>query len=125
MSTAAYSIKVFGYYLLALGASLVSYPNMVLALFGVPGSGEVWIRVVGLLAFNIGLYYWFAAVGEATSVFRGSVYTRVLTFVAFIAFVALGLAPSALILFGTVDFAGALWTYMALKPVGAGATARA
>lgn len=115
MSKAAFSIKAFGVYLLALGVCLVFVPNLLLSVFGMPRTDEVWIRVVGLLVFNIGLYYWFAAQGEATSVFRASVYTRVLVLVAFAAFAALGLAPPMLVLFGVADFAGGVWTWFALK----------
>jgi hypothetical protein len=37
----------------------------------------------------------------------------------FIAFVALGFAPPALILFGVIDAAAALWTALALRADGA------
>lgn len=115
MSKAAFSIKAFGVYLLLLGVSLVLVPNLLLGVFAMPRTDEVWIRVVGVLVFNIGLYYWFAAQGEATSVFRASIATRVLVLVAFAAFAALGFAPPMLVLFGLADFAGALWTWQALK----------
>ncbi|MFO1341358.1 MAG: hypothetical protein U1F53_24595, partial [Burkholderiaceae bacterium] len=115
MSKAAFSIKAFGVYLLVLGVCLVLVPNLLLGLFAMPRTDEVWIRVVGVLVFNIGLYYWFAAQGEATSVFRASIATRVLVLVAFAAFAALGFAPPMLVLFGLADFAGALWTWQALK----------
>lgn len=124
MSKAAFSIKAFGVYLLGLGVCLVAVPNLLLSVFAMPHTDEVWIRVVGLLAFNIGLYYWFAAQGEATGVFRASIYTRVLVLVAFAAFAALGFAPPMLVLFGVADFTGAVWTWRALKSDhGAGAGA--
>ncbi len=126
MPKAAFSIKAFGVYLLVLGVSLVLVPNLLLSVFGMPRTDEVWIRVVGVLVFNIGVYYWFAAQGEATSVFRASIYTRVLVLVAFAAFAALGLAPPMLVLFGAADFAGAVWTWQALmRDQGAGAAAHA
>ncbi len=115
MSKAAFTIKAFGIYVLVLSLGLIFAPNLLLAPFGIPATNEVWIRVVGVLAFNIGVYYWFAAAGEAVAVFRASVYTRVFVFVAFVAFAALGLASPMLVLFGVADLAGALWTHLALR----------
>jgi hypothetical protein len=114
MSRAAFSLKVFACYLFVLGVALVAAPNVLLGLFGL-ATGEVWIRVVGVLAFNIGAYYWAAAACEARAVFVASVATRVLVFAAFGAFVALGLARPVLVLFGAADLAGGLWTAAALR----------
>ena len=115
MSKPAFSIKVFGIYLSILGVGLTLAPNLLLGLFGIPSTNEVWIRVVGVLLFNIGIYYWFAAKANATAVFRASIYTRCLIFIAFTTFATIGLVSPALILFGAVDLAGALWTYFALR----------
>ncbi len=54
MSRAAFTVKAFGVYLLLLGAALVFVPNLLLSLLGMPPTTEVWIRVVGVLVFNIG-----------------------------------------------------------------------
>jgi hypothetical protein len=115
MSKSAFSVKAFGIYLLVLGVGLTLVPNVVLAVFGMPQTSEVWIRVVGILAFNIGVYYVYAAKCEAKAFFRASVYTRTLVLVSFAAFAALGLASPVLILFGAADFAGAIWTHLALR----------
>lgn len=115
MSKPAFSVKVFGVYLSILGIALTLVPNLLLGLFGIPDTKEVWIRVVGVLLFNIGIYYWFAANANATAVFRASIYTRCLVFVAFTAFALLGLVSPVLILFGAADLAGAIWTYFALQ----------
>jgi len=115
MSRAAFTIRAFGYYLIALGVALAVIPNLLLSLFLMPQTSEVWIRVVGLLLFNIGVYYIYASKSEATEFFRASVFTRSLVLVAFAAFVFLGLAKPMLIGFGAVDFIGAIWTWRALK----------
>lgn len=115
MSRAAFTVKAFGIYLLLLGLNLILLPNLLLAVFGMPTTSEVWIRVVGVLAFNIGVYYWYGAKSEARPVFMASVLTRVFVPVVFIAFVVLGLASPVLVLFGVVDLAGGLWTFAALR----------
>lgn len=115
MSKPAFSVKIFGVYLLLLGIGLTLVPNLLLATFGMPSTQEVWIRVVGVLLFNIGVYYWFAANDNATGLFRASIFTRTLILVAFTTFAIIGLASPLLILFGAADFAGAIWTYFAFQ----------
>ena len=117
MSKAAFTVRVFGRYLIVLGVVLVAVPNLLLSLFMMPTTSEVWIRVVGLLVFNIGVYYLYAARCEATAFFQASVFTRALVLVAFTAFVVAGLAKPMLIGFGAVDFLGGLWTWRALRRV--------
>jgi len=114
LSRAAFSLKLFAGYLFVLGLALVLQPGPLLGVFGLETT-EVWIRVVGVLAFNIGAYYWAAAACEARAVFVVSVATRALVFGAFVSFVALGLAKPVLILFGAADLAGGIWTAIALR----------
>jgi len=115
MSKPAFTLKAFGIYLLVLGVGLTVAPNQMLSLFSMPLTTEVWLRVVGVLVFNIGIYYIYAAKCEARAFFQVSVYTRCLVMAAFIAFVALGLAPPMLVLFGVADLLGAIWTQLALR----------
>lgn len=115
MSRAALTIRVFGIYLIVLGVALVAVPNLLLGMFFMPATSEVWIRVVGLLVFNIGIYYIYAARCEATEFFRASVYTRSLVLVGFAIFAFAGLAEPMLVGFGAVDFLGGIWTWRALE----------
>lgn len=115
MSSATASIRVFGVYLVILGAALVVAPNAVLAPFGVPPTSEVWVRVVGVLATALGFYYGHAARCGLVPFYRATIVARAFVFVCFGAFVLLGFAPPALALFGAVDLAGAAWTAAALK----------
>ena len=115
MSKAAFTIRIFGYYLLVLGVVLIFVPNLLLSLSFLPPTNEVWIRVLGVVLFNIGVYYIYAAKCEATAFFRASIATRTFVLLAFTAFVLLGLAKPMLVLFGATDFIGGLWTWHALK----------
>src|SRR5580704_13195262 len=99
---AASSVLWFGCYLLALGIGLVAVPNTVLGIFSVPSTNEVWIRVVGVLAFNMGFLYVRAALLGSTTFFELSVPPRIITFVALTAFVALGLVKPIIILIAVV-----------------------
>ncbi len=115
MSKPAFTIKAFGYYLIVLGVVLIFSPNILLAIFLMPSTTEVWIRVVGVLVLNIGVYYIFAAICEAKSFFKASVYTRTFVLVSFIAFSIFGLVSPMIIFFGMVDFCGGIWTHIAIK----------
>jgi hypothetical protein len=94
---------------------LILSPNILLAIFLMPTTSEVWIRVVGVLVLNIGVYYIFAALCEAKPFFKASVCTRTFVLVSFIAFAMVGLVSPMIIFFGTVDFCGGIWTHLALK----------
>ena len=115
MSKSAFSIQAFGIYIVALGLGLVFVPNLLLALFRMPPTSEVWIRVLGVVVANIGILYVVAAQSNAMTIFRATVYGRPAVFAWFAGFVALGLAPKMLLLFGAVEVAGALWTWWALR----------
>lgn len=115
MSKSARSIWFFGLYLLGLGSILLVTPNTLLGMFSLPPTTEVWIRVVGMLVLFLGVYYVQAARQEMTAFFHSTVYVRATVIVFFTAFVLLGFASPALILFGIVDFIGATWTGLALR----------
>ena len=115
MSKAAFSIKAFAFYLVPTGVGLLLMPNLLLSVFLLPDTQEVWLRVVGVLLINIGVYYWFAAAHDATQFFVASVYTRTFVFIAFCLFVFSGLAEGPLILIGAVDLAGAIWTFQSIR----------
>lgn len=115
MSRAAKSLFVFGVYLCGLGLMLLLAPNLLLRLFGVPPTNEVWIRINGMLVLCLSFYYVRASRGELTSFIRWTVWARVAVIFYFVAFVLLLAAPKALLLFGLIDLLAAAWTWLALK----------
>ena len=115
MSKAGRSVLVFGVYLVFLGDVLVAVPNLLLGVFGLPATSEVWVRVVGMLVLCLAFYYIQAARRELHDFFGWTVYVRGFVFISLVAFAALRLAHPALALFGVIDLVGALWTAMALR----------
>jgi len=115
MSKSAFSAKVFAIYLFVVGAVLVVAPNFLLSIFQIPPTSEVWIHVVGLTAFMLGVYAWVAAKHENKPFLEASVYTRFVVFLAFTTFAVIGLASPMIVLFGVADLLGGMWTHFALK----------
>jgi hypothetical protein len=115
VSKAGQSVLVFGVYLIFLGAILVAVPNLLLGLFRLPATAEVWIRVVGMLVLCLAFYYIQAARRGLGDFLRWTVYARCFVFVSMVAFVFLKLAQLPLALFGMVDLLGAIWTAVALR----------
>jgi hypothetical protein len=115
MSKSAISLFVFSIYLYILGFILVVTPDTLLQIFDFPESDGLWIRVVGMLAIILGFYYSHAARAELRPFFVWTVIARTSVLLFFIAFVVAGLARPALILFGVIDFAAAMWTLFAIR----------
>jgi len=115
MSKGAFSIFIFGLYLGTLGIVLLIIPNVLLGIFQLPSTNEVWIRIVGMLTFLLGIYYILAARKEVTDFFQWTVYVRATVILFFTAFVLLGFVKPILMLLGVVDLLGAIWTATALR----------
>ena len=115
MSKSARSLFVFSVYLFVLGIVLIVIPNVLLNLFSFPETSEVWIRVVGMLVFILGYYYFQASRSEIKKFIQWTVYGRTVVFIFFIVFVLLDFAPPILILFGFIDVVAALWTQLCLR----------
>ncbi|MCA1558449.1 MAG: hypothetical protein LC731_07920 [Acidobacteria bacterium] len=119
MSRAAKSLFVFGIYLCGLGLILLFVPNLILQLFAVPPTQEVWIRINGMFVLCLSFYYIQAARNELTMFIRWTIWARIAVIFYFAAFVLLVSAPKALLLFGLIDLLAAIWTWLALKKDGA------
>jgi hypothetical protein len=105
---------VFGAYFIPLGVMLLIIPNVLLAMFGIPGTDEVWIRVLGATVVVLGFYYISGGRAQTTWFLRASVFGRTFGALVLFVLVLLGLAPLTFLLFGMVDLAGAAWTAYAL-----------
>ena len=115
MSKSALSIRVFSIYLFILGSTLVAAPNLLLIFVGLPETHEFWIRVVGVPVLVIGYIDFMASGIELRILFGWSVRARIAATIFIGAFVTLGFAPPALLLFGAIEAAGAIWTFICLR----------
>ncbi len=115
MSNSAKTVYYFGWYLVGLGIILIVQPNFLLTLFGIAPATEVWIHIVGVLVLALSAYYITAARNNLVPILTTTVYVRLSIILFFTGFVVAGLVSPMLILFGAVDLAGAVWTYITLK----------
>lgn len=115
MNASSKSLYYFGIYLLVLGLALLIFPNSILNLFTMPSTNEPWIRVVGILVFCLGIYYYFMAPSNNVLFLTLTVYVRASIIVWFTLFVLLDWVSPMIILFGAVDLLAACWTYLLLK----------
>lgn len=115
MSRGAMSVFVFSIYLYIMGFILVVTPGTLVKIFAFPQPDGLWIRIAGVLVLILALYYSHAARAEFRPFFTWTVIARSSVLLFFIAFVIADLAPPALILFGVIDFAAAMWTFFAMR----------
>ena len=118
MKSFSTSLLVFGIYLVGMGVGLVLMPNTVLGILGFSATDDIWPRVVGVLALALAFYYISAARSGVISFAQWTVSARIGVFVFFTAFVLAKWVGVVMILLGTVDLLGALWTARALKADG-------
>ena len=115
MKKTSTTLLVFGLYLIGMGLGLLTMPNVVLGTLGLPPTDEVWIRVVGVLALVLAYYYISAARADLKTFAQWTVPARIGVFVTFTAFALLNFVGPVMIMLGSVDLLGALWTGWALK----------
>lgn len=115
MDPIARSVRVWGFYALGMGLLLMAVPDLLFAILLVPATDEPWVRVVGVLAFAIGIYYLGGASSAEVEPFaRASVAGR-LVVTAGIAVVAIVWGYWMLLLIAAVELLSALWTYSLLS----------
>lgn len=125
MSRAAKTVFAFGLYMFGQGAFLILAPNVLLGLFGLAPTTEVWVRVVGWALCVLGVYYVQAARHELRPFFQWSAVVRLLQLGFFLALVAARQAAPVLLAFSAVEFASGVWTLLALRQDGQAAPATA
>ena len=109
----ARSVILFGIYLTILGLVLVVAPDLLLGRSEFPATSEIWPRVCGTLVVIIGFFCIQGGRSSWDGFYQGSIVTRVWVMGCFSSYVLLGLAPRVLLIFGTIDLLGTLWTWFA------------
>lgn len=92
------SVLVFGTYLVGLGLTLLLVPNVLLGIFGIPRTDEVWVRILGSVLTVIGYYQIQAGRTGSEWFMRASVLGRTGIALTLFGLVAAGAAPPVIAL---------------------------
>ena len=92
-----------------------SHSYRLLPAFGLPITGEVWVRFAGLLAIFIGTYYLISARHNLLPIFKASLPLRILFAMSVFLLFFLGYAGPGLAVFSVIELLGAMWTGWALS----------
>src|SRR5215207_3942197 len=115
MTSTAKSVFYYSFYMMGMGLSLLCIPNSILGLFGFGPTDDIWIRVLGLLAFCAGMLYFYCGRTNQTGFFRVSIIERSIFFFGVLGIVLFLQADPMLALIGSVDLFGAIWTAITLR----------
>ena len=115
MTRSGRSLWVFGIYVLFVAAGLLLIPNLMLGLFGLTETNEIWIRVVGIPLILLGTYYFLAGRNDIVPFIRWSVPARASVILFYAILVLTGAVKPTILMFGLVDLLGAVWTQLSLR----------
>lgn len=117
MHSVTTSLKAFGIYLMLIpGIGLMAVPDFILDLFHLRYGEELWMaRLVGLLAFIIGIFDFSIAKHELGRLYSLTVWLRYFAALFMIGLWLSGEVEPMILLFAAIDAAGASWTLLAIK----------
>ena len=115
MTSTAKSVFYYSFYMIGMGLVLLFAPNLLLGVFGFAPTNDVWIHILGLFAFCAGLLYFYCGRTNQMGFFRVSVTERIVFFLGIVGIVLFLPASPMLILIGSIDLFGAIWTALALR----------
>lgn len=105
------------FYMVGMGVGFLFIPNVILPVFGLQTTDEVWIRILGALVVVFSGYYFVMIKEKSLPFFRASTVGRYVFCASLVAFVLLGLGEKPLYLFVALETGLAIWTHMALRKV--------
>ena len=101
-------------YMAGMGLGLVFMPGLIASMLHLGTAEELWVRVVGLLALVLCLYYYGAIQQDARWFAQASTYGRY-GFCAALALLGMLFHLPMLIVLALVEAGLAVWTHVALK----------
>ena len=117
MSRAAFSLFVFGIYMICIGIFFLFFPNIIFMILAYPTDPDIASRVLGMVIIIIAYYYVRSALDEEgmREFYKWTVHTRASVIIFLIFFVVFRLVSPLIIIFSVIDLAGAIWTFWALR----------
>lgn len=117
MRSTANSLYVFGLYLMFIpGFGLMCCPEALLDFFQLESGDQLWLaRMVGLLAFCLGVFEWNIAKHAVTPLYKVTVYLRYGAALFMVGLWIIGEAGVMILGFSVFDALGATWTLSTLS----------
>lgn len=116
MNKARFSLLAFGLYMVfAAGFGFMLIPMPILHFFHLAAGDDLWIRFVGMLASILGFYYIQVARSGLDVFIPWTVLGRYYAAAFMMLLVILRMIGPSLLIFATIDIAGATWTWLALR----------
>jgi hypothetical protein len=115
LSSSACSVLAYGVYIIVVGAAFLLFPNVGLRLMGLKTTTEVWIHIMSWFVIWVGIYYIVSALSESRAFIRATVYGRPTFIVSSSGIVALGMIEPVFLIFGAIDLATAVWTFLLMR----------
>ena len=115
MKNSNLSLNIFGWYLVLVGIGFMIAPHQLLSLFGLSAGDDIWIRMVGLLASIIGVYYLLVVRAQLVLFYGWTVPIRYVAAVFMLSMYLLGKVGYPILLFAAIDAIAATWTWVELK----------
>ena len=112
------SLRTFAIYLILIpGIGLMAMPELLLEVFQLSyGSESLWMaRLIGYLAFALGIYYFYLAKHQATPFYRITVVLRFLAAAFMVGLWLTGEVEVMILIFAAPDSLGAAWTALTIR----------
>ena len=113
---ASSSLKVQMIYVAISGALLTFIPNIILGLFSLAPTNEIWIRILGLIVFILAILYWSIIKSGDRNIIEATVWGRIVAGVGII-ILSIQFGHPVLSIFAIVDLLTAAWTWYELKKI--------
>lgn len=116
MSKSGRSLFIFSFYVMLSGLILLIVPKFILGFCGLPENSDTVARILGMVVFFLGTYYFRAGRHiELREFYRWTVMTRMSAIVILGALVVFAHLTPWVLVFGGIDFLGGLWTLIELN----------
>lgn len=112
--SAKVSILVWSVYAFILGIGLLLVPESTVGLVGIHPVGElVWLRILGAVAVDLGILYYFGWRADLRWFYQATVFGRAVVVVS-VGVIAIASGPLNLLVFSLIEAIGVIWTQSAL-----------
>ncbi len=117
MTRAAKSVFFFSFYMIIIGLFMIFFPIVTLRILNIGESASILVRFIGMVVIFMGYFYLRAGMNEGKfrPFYMLTLHTRFSAIVILILFVIFLKANPVIVVFGLIDFSGAIWTIVSMR----------